>query len=72
MTTTTALESSPIDRFAASTLTTKSWPYPERMWLVRYNFLVAVPKDIPDRIAAQMLINTITASALIKAGHNAI
>jgi hypothetical protein len=41
------------------------------MWLVRYNFLLVVPNDIPDRIAAQMLITTITASALIKAGHNA-
>jgi hypothetical protein len=26
-------------------------------------------EEIPDQIAAQMLINTITASVLIKAGH---
>src|SRR2546430_847135 len=34
--------------------------------VVRYNSLLAVPKEISDQIAAQMLINTITASVLIK------
>jgi len=33
---------------------------------------VAVPNELSDRIAAQMLINTITASVLIKAGHNSL
>jgi hypothetical protein len=37
--------------------------------VVRYNSLLAVPNEISDQIAAQMLINTITASVLIKAGH---
>src|SRR5712671_6440645 len=40
--------------------------------VVRYHSLLAVPNEIPDRIAAQMLINTITASVLIKAGHNSL
>ena len=40
--------------------------------VVRYNALLAVPNEIPDQIAAQMLINTITASVLIKAGHNSL
>jgi NADPH:quinone reductase len=40
--------------------------------VVRYNSLLAVPNEIPDQIAAQMLINTITASLLIKAGHNSL
>jgi NADPH:quinone reductase-like Zn-dependent oxidoreductase len=40
--------------------------------VVRYNSLLPVPNEIPDQIAAQMLINTITASVLIKAGHNSI
>jgi NADPH:quinone reductase len=40
--------------------------------IVRYNSLLAVPNEIPDQIAAQMLINTITASVLIKAGHNSL
>jgi NADPH2:quinone reductase len=40
--------------------------------VVRYNSLLAVPNEIPDQIAAQMLINTITASVLIKAGHNSL
>lgn len=40
--------------------------------VVRYNSLLPVPAEIPDRIAAQMLINTITASVLIKAGHNSL
>jgi NADPH:quinone reductase-like Zn-dependent oxidoreductase len=31
-----------------------------------------VPDEIPDQIAAQMLINTITASVLIKAGRNSL
>jgi NADPH2:quinone reductase len=38
--------------------------------VVRYNSLLPVPDEIPDHVAAQMLINTITASVLIKAGHN--
>jgi NADPH2:quinone reductase len=40
--------------------------------VVQYNSLLLVPDDIPDQIAAQMLINTITASVLIKAGHNSL
>src|SRR5258705_6556953 len=40
--------------------------------VVRYNSLLAVPDEISDQIAAQMLINTITASVLIKAGHNSL
>ncbi len=40
--------------------------------VVRYNSLLAVPNEIPDQIAAQVLINTITASVLIKAGHNSL
>lgn len=40
--------------------------------VVRHISLVAVPKEIPDQIAAQMLINSITASVLIKAGHNSL
>jgi NADPH2:quinone reductase len=40
--------------------------------VVRYNSLLLVPAEIPDQIAAQMLINTITASVLIKAGHNSL
>jgi NADPH2:quinone reductase len=40
--------------------------------VVPYNSLLAVPNEIPDRIAAQMLTNTITASILIKAGHNSL
>ena len=40
--------------------------------VVRYNSLLAVPNEIPDRIAAQLLINTITASVLIKVGHNSL
>jgi NADPH:quinone reductase-like Zn-dependent oxidoreductase len=40
--------------------------------VVRYNSVLAVPNEISDQIAAQMLINTITASVLIKAGHNSI
>jgi NADPH2:quinone reductase len=39
--------------------------------IVRYNSL-PVPDEISDQIAAQMLINTITASVLIKAGHNSL
>jgi len=38
--------------------------------VVRHNCLLPVPDEISDHIAAQMLINTITASVLIKAGHN--
>src|SRR6266478_3383961 len=40
--------------------------------VVRYNSLLAVPNTIPDQVAAQILINTITASVLIKAGHNSL
>src|SRR6266446_3405877 len=40
--------------------------------VVRYNFLLPVPNGISDQIAAQMLINTITASVLIKAGHSSL
>jgi NADPH:quinone reductase len=40
--------------------------------VVRYSSLLTVPNEIPDQIAAQMLINTITASVLIKAGHNSL
>jgi NADPH:quinone reductase len=40
--------------------------------VVRYNSLLPVPDDIPNQIAAQMLINTITASVLIKVGHNSL
>ena len=39
---------------------------------VRYNSLSPVPDEISDQIAAQMLINTITASILIKAGYNSL
>src|SRR6478672_12046182 len=40
--------------------------------VVRYNSLLPVPNEVSDQIAAQMLINTITASVLIKAGHNSL
>src|SRR5258705_5317232 len=40
--------------------------------VVRYNSLLPVPNEISNQIAAQMLINTITASVLIKAGHNSL
>jgi NADPH2:quinone reductase len=40
--------------------------------IVRHNSLLPVPSEISDQIAAQMLINTITASILIKAGHNSL
>src|SRR5246500_4130464 len=40
--------------------------------VVRYNSLLPVPNEISDQIAAQMLINTITASVLIKTGHNSL
>src|ERR1700741_5440205 len=40
--------------------------------VVRYNSLLPVPNEIPDQIGAQILINTITASVLIKAGHNSL
>ena len=40
--------------------------------VVRYNSLLPVSEEIPDQIAAQMLINTVTASLLIKAGHNSL
>jgi NADPH:quinone reductase-like Zn-dependent oxidoreductase len=44
----------------------------EYVVVVRYNSLLAVPNEISDQIAAQTLINTITASVLIKAGHNSL
>src|SRR6266403_2068504 len=44
----------------------------EHGYCVRYNSLLPVPSGISDQIAAQMLINTITASMLIKAGHNSL
>src|SRR5713101_10169084 len=44
----------------------------EEYVVVRSNSLLPVPNEIPDQIAAQMLINTITASVLIKAGHNSL
>ena len=40
--------------------------------VVRYTSLLAIPNEIPNQVAAQMLINTITASLLIKAGHNSL
>src|ERR1700736_2787723 len=40
--------------------------------VVRYHSLLPVPNEISEQIAAQMLINTITASVLIKAGHNSL
>jgi NADPH2:quinone reductase len=40
--------------------------------VVPYKSLVPIPDKIPDWIAAQMLINSITASVLIKAGHNSL
>ncbi len=40
--------------------------------VVRYNSLLPAPHEISDQIAAPMLINTITASVLIKAGHNSL
>ena len=40
--------------------------------VVNRNSLLAIPDEIPNQIAAQMLINTITASILIKTGHNSL
>ena len=40
--------------------------------VVRYNSLLPVPDKICIEIAAQMLINSITTSVLIKAGHNSL
>ena len=40
--------------------------------IVNQNSLLPLPNEIPDQIAAQMLINTITASFLIRTGHNSI
>ncbi len=34
--------------------------------------LVPVPDDVPDEIAAQMLVNTITARIVLRAGHNSL
>src|ERR1700730_5307230 len=44
----------------------------EECVVVRSNSLLPVPNEISNQIAAQMLINTITASVLIKAGHNSL
>jgi NADPH:quinone reductase-like Zn-dependent oxidoreductase len=38
----------------------------------RYNSLLPVPDKISNEIAAQMVINSITTSVLIKAGHNSL
>src|SRR6202161_1730755 len=40
--------------------------------VVRNNSLLPVPDEISDQTAAQMLINTITASVLLKAGGNSL
>ena len=40
--------------------------------VVQYSSLLPVPDEISNQIAAQMLINTITASILINAGHNSL
>jgi NADPH:quinone reductase len=40
--------------------------------VVRYKSLLPVSDEIPNQIAAQMLINTVTASVLVKAGHNSL
>ena len=40
--------------------------------VVRYNSLLQVPDEISDQVAAQMLINTITASVLLTTGHNSL
>lgn len=40
--------------------------------VVPHSSLLPVPDEIPEQMAAQMLINTITASVLIKAGHNSL
>src|SRR5260370_27740516 len=40
--------------------------------VVQYSSLLPFPDEISNQIAAQMLINTITASILFKAGHNAL
>jgi NADPH:quinone reductase-like Zn-dependent oxidoreductase len=40
--------------------------------VVKQNSLLPIPNDIPDQVAAQILINTITASILIKTGHNSL
>ena len=40
--------------------------------VVQYKSLLPAPEKVPDQIAAQILINTITASVLIKAGHNSL
>lgn len=40
--------------------------------VVRYKSLLPVSDEISDQISAQMLTNTMTASVLIKAGHNSL
>ncbi|MGA7930748.1 MAG: zinc-binding dehydrogenase [Candidatus Sulfotelmatobacter sp.] len=40
--------------------------------VIRYNALLPVPNKISNEIAAQTLINSITTSVLIKAGHNSL
>jgi NADPH:quinone reductase-like Zn-dependent oxidoreductase len=40
--------------------------------IVKSNSILPLPNDIPDQIAAHVLINTITASILIQTGHNSL
>ena len=40
--------------------------------VVSHKSLLAIPNEISNQIAAQMLINTITSSILIKTGHNSL
>ena len=40
--------------------------------VVSHKSLLTIPNEISNQIAAQMLINTITASMLIKTGHNSL
>lgn len=40
--------------------------------VVNRNSLLTVPNEIADQIAGQMLINTITASFLLRTGHNSL
>src|SRR6266481_3320912 len=40
--------------------------------IVNQNSLLALPNEVADQIAGQMLINTITASFLLRTGHNSL
>jgi NADPH2:quinone reductase len=40
--------------------------------VVSHKSLLTIPNEISNQIAAQMLVNTITASILIKTGHNSL